>query len=84
MLRELGTIGADSWGMWLLPIIIWTAFWKGLALWKSARSGEKWWFLALLLINTMGILELVYLFVFAKNKLTIAEVQKTITKKIEK
>jgi methionyl-tRNA synthetase len=39
---------------------------KGFALWHSAKRGEKWWFVALLLINTIGILELVYLVFFAK------------------
>lgn len=35
---------------------------KGYALWHAARRSEKWWFIALLIINTIGILELVYLF----------------------
>jgi hypothetical protein len=43
-------------------MILWSLFWKGLALWHSARRNESWWFLALLIINTGGILEIVYLF----------------------
>lgn len=39
---------------------------KGFALWHAARRNEKWWFIALLVINTLGILELVYLIFFAK------------------
>jgi hypothetical protein len=35
---------------------------KGYSLWHAARRGEKGWFIALLLINTFGILELVYLY----------------------
>ncbi len=35
---------------------------KGYALWHAARRSEKWWFIILLLVNTIGILELVYLF----------------------
>lgn len=35
---------------------------KAYALWTAARRGEQGWFIALLLINTMGILELVYLY----------------------
>ncbi len=35
---------------------------KGYALWHSAKRDEKGWFIALLIINTMGILELVYLY----------------------
>ncbi|MSR70484.1 hypothetical protein EXS62_00345 [Candidatus Kaiserbacteria bacterium] len=60
--------------LWLLPIagvllvlcIVWSVLWKGLALWHSARRAEPAWFIALLLINTLGILEIVYLFYFAK------------------
>lgn len=49
--------------------VLWSVFWKGLALWHSARRGQYWWFLAILVINTAGILEIIYLFVVAKVKL---------------
>jgi hypothetical protein len=63
-------------GPWMLvPIagffiilVIWTVLWKGLALWHSARRGEQWWFIAIFFINTVGILELIYLFGVAKLK----------------
>jgi len=47
-------------------LLAWSLFWKGLALWKSARRGEKWWFIVLLVINTVGLLEILYLFVFSR------------------
>lgn len=51
----------------LLPVIsIWSAIWKGLALWKAARKEQKPWFIALLVINTVGLLEIIYLFVVPK------------------
>ncbi|KKU44583.1 MAG: hypothetical protein UX63_C0031G0005 [Microgenomates group bacterium GW2011_GWB1_46_7] len=52
-------------------LAIWSLIWSGMALWKSARNGERYWFLALLLIHTAGILDILYLFVFAKNKLVL-------------
>lgn len=55
-------------GPWLIVLIIWEFFWKGLALWHSARRGEPWWFVILLILNTVGILEIVYLFFVAKKK----------------
>jgi hypothetical protein len=55
-------------GVWLLVIILWTLFWKGLALWHSARRGQYWWFVVMLVVNTMGLLEIVYLFAVAKKK----------------
>jgi NADH:ubiquinone oxidoreductase subunit 6 (subunit J) len=51
--------------MTIIPIIIVVALWvvaiKGLALWHAARESQKWWFIALLVINTLGILEVIYL-----------------------
>ncbi|MCR4333464.1 MAG: DUF5652 family protein [Patescibacteria group bacterium] len=49
----------------LLAIVaIWTVIIKGFALWYAARGSQKWWFIALLFINTLGILEIVYLLWF--------------------
>ena len=70
-----GSLSADSWLIWL--IILWILPWKGVALWKAARNEHKWWFIALLVLNTMAILEIVYIFFFSKKK-------KMIEKKEEK
>ena|GEM_PF-325852 len=40
---------------------------KGYALWHSAKLGQVWWFIALLIFNTLGILELVYIVFFLKK-----------------
>ena len=61
-------------GFVFFAIIIWTIFWKGMALWKSAREGSKVWFVALLLVNTIGILEILYLYVFSKKSKDITGV----------
>jgi hypothetical protein len=45
----------------ILPTMIWSSVWKGLALWHASKRDEKWWFIALLVINTVGILEMCYL-----------------------
>ncbi|MEK7109157.1 MAG: DUF5652 family protein [Patescibacteria group bacterium] len=68
--------GGNEWVLWALVIaapfivlaILWSVFWKGLALWHAARRGQYWWFLIILFVNTLGILELIYLFVVAKLK----------------
>lgn len=52
----------------ILLVILWSVVWKGLALWHSARRGEGWWFVILLVVNTLGILEIIYLFGVAKLK----------------
>jgi len=53
--------------LWLLIIILlWALFWKILATWKAARKNSPIWFIALFVINTIGILELLYLYVFSE------------------
>jgi len=46
--------------MIMYPLLIWSIFWKGLALWRSARMNHRGWFIALLVINTVGIFEIIY------------------------
>ena len=48
-------------------IILWTLPWKGVALWKSAKNGDLKWFIALLIVNTVGILEIIYILFFSKK-----------------
>jgi len=62
---------------WLLIIaVVWSLFWKGLALWKSARKEQPVWFVILLLVNTLGILEILYIFLFSQIKLPEVEKKK--------
>jgi methionyl-tRNA synthetase len=50
---------------WLLGILIaWSLIWKGIALWHSARNNQMVWYVAMLILNTVGILEIVYLLFF--------------------
>jgi methionyl-tRNA synthetase len=55
-----------------LFIIAWSLLWKGLALWRSAQKNENIWFVAILLVNTLGLLELFYLYILPmfRNKNT--------------
>jgi hypothetical protein len=48
-------------------IIIWTLIWKGIAMWKAARSGSKAWYVVLMVVNTVGILEMLYIFWISKR-----------------
>lgn len=50
---------------------LWTIVLKGFSLWYAARGGQKWWFIALLAINTVGILEIVYLIWFRPKNVTM-------------
>jgi hypothetical protein len=53
---------------WFIPIILWTLFWKGYALWTAVKNNHKKWFVALVILNTLGILEIIYVFYVAKKK----------------
>lgn len=50
---------------WLLPLIlilgIWEMGWKIIAMWRSARNNHLAWFICIAIINTAGILPIVYL-----------------------
>ena len=53
---------------WLYLALIWVLPWKGVALWKAAGNKQKKWFIALLIVNTLALLEIVYIFYFSKPK----------------
>lgn len=62
----------------IIVLSIWGLIWKSMGFWKSARSNERLWFIAFILLQTLGILEILYLFVFSKDKLTIEKIQDNI------
>lgn len=76
--QALGNLPAEAWGTivasiagmttLLIIVIAWTLVWKGLAMWRAARSGAKFWFVILLLVNTLGLLDILYYFYIHKKK----------------
>lgn len=46
--------------------LVWNVIWKGIAWWTAARKNHPFWFVLFFIINTMGILEILYFFVFSK------------------
>jgi len=53
---------------WIIILAaIWTIPWKGVALWRAARNQSIVWFVVLLIVNTLGILEIIYIFAFSKR-----------------
>jgi len=53
--------------MWaLIILLVWSMIWKGLALWKAAHREQKVWFVVFLIVNTCGLLEIIYLFVITR------------------
>jgi len=54
----------------LIPLIIWEAIWKGIGMWKAARNGQLGWFIVILVINSIGILPIIYIYFFQKKQET--------------
>ena len=59
-------LGISTWLAMVLATLffVWVAIWKGLAFWKSARRKQIVWFIVFLVINTAGILEIIYLLIY--------------------
>jgi Family of unknown function (DUF5652) len=45
----------------LIALGVWELTWKGFALWRAAKNNHKYWFVPLLIINSMGLLPIIYL-----------------------
>ena len=48
--------------------IAWEMAWKGIALWRAGRNGHLVWFIALFILNTLGILPIIYIFAFSRRQ----------------
>ena len=70
-LNSLSQIPATA----LFVIYIWSVIWKGLALWRAAKLGQRNWFIGILILNTLGILEIAYLFFFATKRMKLKELK---------
>lgn len=49
---------------------------RGMALWKSARNGQNFWFIFLLIINSLGILPLIYILTHREETVKTAKKKK--------
>ncbi len=59
------------WFPLLIPLVVIDLILKVVGGWKAARNNQPFWFVAILIINTAGILPLVYILFFqykAKHK----------------
>ena len=59
----------ESWVIGLIILgVVWTLIWKALAMWRAAKVGSKVWFVILLVVNTLGIMDIIYLYVVSKPR----------------
>ena len=62
----------------IVLVLLWTLPWKAAALWRSARRAQLGWFLTMLVLNTLGILEIIYLAFFSNEE--VKQENETISK----
>lgn len=51
----------------LVIVSIWSLVWTMFAAWIAAKKNSKIWFIILLMLNTAGILEILYIFILSKR-----------------
>ena len=67
-METLGNLSPELFFIILFALAIWDLIWKAFGLWKAARNGQIKWFVAILIINSIGILPIIYLQFFQKQK----------------
>ena len=59
-----GQLGISIW--LFIVILIWSGIWKLLGLWRAAKENSVVWFVVIGITNTLGILPILYIYVFSK------------------
>jgi hypothetical protein len=52
----------------IILLIIWELTWKGLGLYRAGKKQQPIWFVLILIVNSMGILPIIYLLI-SKDKI---------------
>jgi hypothetical protein len=52
----------------ILIAVVWEVAWKGFGLWRAGKNNRPVWFVFILILNTLGILPIVYLTWFDKKR----------------
>ncbi|HEV2340010.1 MAG TPA: DUF5652 family protein [Patescibacteria group bacterium] len=52
---------------WLFPLIIIEGVLKAFALWRAGRNNQLYWFIAIVVLNTAGILPIIYMLFFERD-----------------
>ena len=48
-------------------LAVWELIWRSIALWKAAGHKQLTWFIVLAILNTAGILPIIYILFFQKK-----------------
>lgn len=58
---------APTYAAILVVLLLWSGVWKAFALYRAGKVRQPIWFTVFLFVNTLGFLEILYLFVFSKK-----------------
>jgi hypothetical protein len=63
MISKLGDTVVPGWIIALVVVLgVWEAVWKAIALWRAGNDRNLLWFVLMFIFNTLGILEIIYIF----------------------
>jgi uncharacterized membrane protein YedE/YeeE len=51
-------------------IMVWDSVWKLFGMWRAVKNNSVPWFIVIALFNTLGIIPILYLYVFGKKKVS--------------
>jgi len=51
----------------IITLLVWEIVWKLIALWKAARNNHLAWFVCIGILNTAGILPIIYILMNRKS-----------------
>ena len=62
---------------WIIALVvvlgIWEAVWKAIALWRAGNDRNLLWFVLMFVLNTVGILEIIYIFGISRPRRAAAK-----------
>jgi len=64
----MGQVWAPTSQVLFYVVLAWSLVWKGLAMWRAAKRNDKVWYIVFLIVNLVGIPEIIYLLVTNKKK----------------
>ncbi len=68
MLTEWINANYTTFIVMIITVAIWDIIWKATAMWKASKRNSKIWFVVLLVVNTAGILPIIYHLCTKKKK----------------
>jgi hypothetical protein len=64
---------STTWLIVIALLVVWDMVWKALALWRAARNNDQVWFVAVVILNTAGILPIIYLLTHKSRNISIRD-----------